>query len=542
MSLNLFSFIPRFKRNTLLFLALATSYNVLAKNSEQTLIMMGSSIQTCTTLSPQFCKVDASLSSEKSAHYALTDHTINRLKQHWPTANTNHLNATVSSLTKLVAHKHSSPLSKRELLWAWRDTASLQMSELSQAEFEYVIDMLQVPQSDGQNRVFNIDSGNSKNDQSWLSDTFNFLAASLKVKAAQPTLLIITAAGRDPYADADYYETVLSQTGVAVQWLALTPALATAINQGKCEQLDTYRNKNMALYNRQTVYPKRVAAEQRLCVQGVAQLTAQIKNSTGVMLVGGEHMHNLHASFFDSKGKAYPWLEAIADAPVLAASSDSVRFLAPIYSQPRTKAENSEDVLAALRGGESIVAKGLGSFHFGRVSSHFSEQNRSTLLGDTLQNNQPKTAKSKGFGIDEYTTLVVIKSSEADVITVLGDRGVVHLSRNSQQQYNYSYWPVGAVIEMQKGKFKLSQRSIDNALPTIKIPALPMQRFSNILSDAKLRSLTQAMCLSEGGSAVGQQDEFLVTLSAQSQTRYHRLNTTRFGCAIEQLSLGITRF
>ena len=69
------------------------------------------------------------------------------------------------------------------------------------------------------------------------------------------------------------------------------------------------------------------------------------------------------------------------------------------------------------------------------------------------------------------------------------------IQAKGNQHYNYSYWPAGSVIDIANEDFTLSQRSINKALASIKIPALPLQRFGSILTNAKLRSLIQKLCV-----------------------------------------------
>ena len=93
-----------------------------------------------------------------------------------------------------------------------------------------------------------------------------------------------------------------------------------------------------------------------------------------------------------------------------------------------------------------------------------------------------------------------------------------------------------------KDGFTLAKRTVDNALPSIKIPPLPMQRFGTIFSDAKLRSLVQAMCLTQEQQAVAQHDEFLLDLNATDTTHYYRVNTSSTGCAVENLAFKVKTF
>jgi hypothetical protein len=530
MLLNSSCFITKIGRICLLYIAAIITYSAAANNPEQTLIVMGSDIKTCTNLSSQFCNEKSTLTNQRSAQFKLTSKAIKTLQAHWPTANNDHKEATVKNLQRLL-NSHPTPLTKKELLWAWRDIASFQMSELSEAEFNYVINMLEIAVKNTQS-ITELDIENSTLAQTWLIDTLDFAKASLQVKSKQPTLLIVTAAAPDPYAHAAYYETVLSDTGINTKWLPLTPALTWALNRGQCENLDAYRNKIMALYNRETVYPERTKAEYALCKQGIEQLNQRITNSTGVLLAGSENNNVLRKSLFDKHNNPTPWGLAIANAPVLISSGNSANILANHQLNAQIQSPNTQPP----QNTSTKIQAGLGAFTFGFLSNEFSEKNKTAMFNGILNTSTFEHV----FGIDEQTSLVVIKSARGNIITVLGSRGVVNLRAQAAMQYQYSYWPVGAVIEQTDTTFVLSQRSKNNALASVKIPPLPIQRFSDIFKDSRLRSLTQAMCLSQEKSTVGQQNDHLITLSAQHSTHYYRLNPTAYGCATQQLNLSIT--
>jgi hypothetical protein len=87
----------------------------------------------------------------------------------------------------------------------------------------------------------------------------------------------------------------------------------------------------------------------------------------------------------------------------------------------------------------------------------------------------------------------------------------------------------------------VSERTITEALPAIKIPSLPMQRFTSIFTDAKLRSLTQAMCLTNDTQAAAQQDEFSVVLSGDANSHFYRVNSSKHGCLVDSLNIGISK-
>ena len=355
-------------------------------------------------------------------------------------------------------------------------------------------------------------------------------------------MLAITASSRDPYESADVAQSLLAQSNINTQWLALTPALAKAITSNSCDELPALRNTLMNVYNREVIYPDRTKAEYALCKNGTNALVSLIKNSTGVMFNDGDAALT-HKVLFDQNNNPYPWTQALQTRPVIVGEGAG----AAIQSKVTGMLTNTTSLEALRKSENNTNAGGLCSFNFGVLDIQFSEQNRTFRLAAALNKNEVKNTKTEirhGFGIDENTALVVIKSPEGSLITVIGKSGVVHLANQGKAQpesksYSYSYWPTSSVIEITNNTFTLSARTIDEALPAIKIPPLPVQRFGSILTNSKLRSLTQAMCLSQEQSAVAQQDEFIISLTATSDTQYHRVNAKEFGCALSNLELAI---
>ena len=377
-------------------------------------------------------------------------------------------------------------------------------------------------------------------------------------------MLAITASSRDPYESADFYEGLLSFPNVNSQWLALTPALAKAITTNKCDDLTTLRHSEMGLYQREHIYPDRTQAEYQLCKKGTDALVELIKNSTGVMFNGGDQSLTRKV-LFDENNQPYPWTKALQSRPVIVGTSagTAVQSGGQAHAGNVVMITNGTSLSALKEGAQAIDAPsersnsdsltynrfgGLGTFSYGVLDTHFSERNRTLRLGTLLDSfgaNQAQPAF--GFGVDETTALVVIKSESGNLMTVIGKNGVVMVKSTGQAQaetktYSYSYWPAGSVIDIKNNDFTLSQRSISQALPAIKIPPLPVQRFGNILTDAKLRSLTQAMCLSQEQTAVGQQDAFIISLSTKPESAYHRISAEQYGCAVSNLEISVSTF
>lgn len=497
------------------------SFKGAAQQQEQTLILAGSAINTCSEKAPSNCN------AQNNAVFKVSKANISRIKSNWPTNNTTN-QANVLSLLRTLSSKNEKAMSKSELLWQWRDINNEQLNSLTKQEFNFVFDMLEHPPS-----------STSPKAELQTNGVLQFIAGSLKVANPAPTLLIVSAAQRDPYAHVAALKALLPHS-VNTQWLALTPALASAITNNRCDDLPALRQSQMNLYNRSNVYPELTQAEQTLCENGVEALVKLINTSTGVLFSDGTAKNALKA-LYDESNTAYPWTNALKTRPViigLGAGSKIQSEKVYLSQQQSTRAFKTQPSQ------QFNVLNGLNTFEYGPLSMHFSEQNQTFTLAATLDSQQLKNADSKhGFGIDENTALVVIKSAKGNLMTVIGNNGVAHLS--SQQKansYNYSYWPARSVITITDNGFSLSERTISQALSPVKIPPLPVQRFANILTNSKLRSLTQAMCLSQEQSAVGQQDDLLIHLTATKNTDYYRVNTQSFGCAVSNMSLKFERF
>ncbi|MBH0080843.1 cyanophycinase [Pseudoalteromonas sp. NZS11] len=517
------------------------SINAVAQEQNQTLILVGSELTTCTSEKLNNCQKETAIDGKSHNLYAVSSAQIKNITQHWPNNNVEAKTAVLKTLKTLLG-KSSNSVSKTDLLWLWRDINNQQLESLTQQEYNFVFDMLEVPLLDKNGERLKEQVNTDFNIEVATNSILQFVSGSLKVNNAKPTMLAITASSRDPYESADVAQSLLAQSNINTQWLALTPALAKAITSNSCDELPALRNTLMNVYNREAIYPEYTKAEYALCKSGTNALVSLIKNSTGVMFNSGNAALT-HKVLFDQNNNPYPWTQALQTRPVIVGEGAG----AAIQSKVTGMLTNTTSLEALRKGENNTNAGGLGSFNFGVLDTQFNEQNRTFRLAAALNKNEVKNTKTEiqhGFGIDENTALVVIKSSEGSLITVIGKSGVVHLANQSKAQpesksYSYSYWPTSSVIEITNNTFTLSARTIDEALPAIKIPPLPVQRFGSILTNSKLRSLTQAMCLSQEQSAVAQQDEFIISLTATSDTQYHRVNAKEFGCALSNLELAI---
>ena len=558
--MRIFNNFSLFSRSSLLIVTVVLPSFCFAEPTNQTLVLAGSDFALCSSSKPQNCSTKENIIGKQENLFSVTKHLIKEIEQFWPNKNIKHRDSVVAVLSKLT-HEEFQLVSKTTLLWAWRDLDNQILSTLSESEFNYVFDTLEVGVFNKQQRIKEQVYKDVTQDHASL-DILDFVAASLKTTTKSPAILAVTASSRDPYESADFYEGLLNFNGVESSWLPLTPALAKAITSKQCESLDSLRSDSMGVFNRETIYPDRTKAEKALCDKGVDHLVELIEYATGIMFNGGDQSLTRKV-LFDEEGKQYPWTHAILQRPLLVGTSAgtavqsggknaygsvpmitngtslaAMREGAFAVSPPSERCDNEcGDKLSA----DSLTYEkqgGLGSFPYGVLDTHFSERNRTMRLARLLAD----TKQKHGFGIDETTALVSIRAGKTSLMTVIGKSGVVHVQSDAKNSGVISYWPAGAVIDVTKDGFNLAKRTVDNALPNIKIPPLPMQRFGTIFSDAKLRSLVQAMCLTQEQQAVAQHDEFLLDLNPTDSTHYYRVNTSSTGCAVENLAFKVKTF
>ncbi len=191
------------------------SFKGAAQQQEQTLILAGSTINSCSANAAQSCNTQNN--SKSQSVFKVTNTNIEQIKLNWPTNNTNNQENVLNTL-RALSSKNANAVSKSELLWQWRDINNEQLNSLTKKEFSFVFDMLEQPHANTTSKTEPQSNG-----------ILQFIAGSLKVANPTPTLLIISAAQRDPYAQVEALKTLLPK-GVTSQWLPLTPALLSRIS------------------------------------------------------------------------------------------------------------------------------------------------------------------------------------------------------------------------------------------------------------------------------------------------------------------------
>ncbi|MFY8275242.1 cyanophycinase [Pseudoalteromonas sp. SSDWG2] len=523
----------------------------------QTQVLIGGALKVCSSSTPEFCSEPPSLNAPHLPLYQLDEHAIERMLRAMPDAFAQHKEALAAALRAIPSNE---ALTRSALVDKWfAQDAKAQLLDIEIQD--YVLDSLQVAHTDtrtkhSKEQVFR-DLTASDATRDILSFVANAVRLAAKEQSGKAKVVSITASSRDPYASADYYQQLFSFDDIDSEWLALTPALVQAISVGNCERLEEFRN-NAGVFNRARVYPDLVAQEQALCEQGVDALLTHISSATAVVFNGGDQSRALTV-LFDSQGQPYPWTQALRTAPVIVGTSagtalqsggnnihgpvpmitsgDAIVLLSTEHAQ---KKESAPSALAGFEALSYVQSGGLGSFSDGVLDTHFSERNRTLRLHNLLL----QTGQGSGYGVDETSALVVITSQRGNIATVLGKSGVVKITPLDTQRFSYSYYPAGVRLQYTDNQWRLLAKTPQEPSVSAKGQTLPNTRFNDILYDGKLRSLTQAMCLTNTDKALAQQywqgKMWDFTLEASEATTMFNTSTNNNACVIEDLIVSYT--
>lgn len=181
-------------------------------------------------------------------------------------------------------------------------------------ERSYVLSAFELPERDGDQRrreVANIDD--SKNPHGVAILRAFVKAAAERSPGKRPLVLFVTAAGADPYDAVDFYISAFKQAGADPVWWPIDSALeASLADPEKCNALVKHRVVQLALANREVVYPDLTEIQKLACENAVS--LAQFPSQAQGIFFGGGDQWRLRQVFFDEHEQANIWLKNLRTA------------------------------------------------------------------------------------------------------------------------------------------------------------------------------------------------------------------------------------
>lgn len=473
------------------------------------------------------------------------------------------LNLVLQELSRQVA---SQPLSRRELLTAWKGVSVKQNNrilsghslflQLHKHEYQMILDFLELPMLDQfEDRI--VEQAALKHTREPVTEkllrTFINLASKDPNSEKQPLILVLTAGERDPFANVDTLEEVIASIGAQVHWLPLDGALQSLWADRKpCGQLESYRNRLGNNYDRQRIYPDLVARQQALC-NNPAQVGEWLSKADGLLLSGGQP-HFLKRTLVAADGKPTPALSMIRQRI-------SQRQLVVATVATSTNAMSGGKDLtgkqtAMLLGGTSEMGFNHGSFNRQQVSD--CQGVGKCLTGELIYNHQGgiglfpwgvldvemsdnghqgrlskvsfDNGNRYGFGVDKNTALLVSHEPGSDRVDlgIAGEGGVLIVDHQQTRQTNGGLGLTNVSLNYftRDDQVVLSQTGLSAEFAEWKrVPQrlkAPVTNNQNLFYGNNFRRFMEQACLSETNISkgyAGKKREFSVLLDRPNEAR-----------------------
>ncbi|RUO20938.1 cyanophycinase [Aliidiomarina iranensis] len=262
--------------------------NGSAENPQWNLMLAGSELQICSSMNSDYCNSTSWIDANEmrtARLFQLTD--VRRretLRQAiWPRERNGVREELDVALREMVDYFGRGVVPEYRFVERLRSRAYLELiMRLSEAEYERVLDNLEMPRLEGLNEVVNLAEG--KDNSAVFVNEFVQMAA--QIKGDTPTILVVTAGERDSFRAVDSHLQAFEQAGANAQWLPIDIAVTEAQRTGACGSLESLRRELSGSYDRNRVNPARHAEQVAFCNNEnvAAELLA---NADGVFFTGG---------------------------------------------------------------------------------------------------------------------------------------------------------------------------------------------------------------------------------------------------------------
>lgn len=308
---------------------------------------------------------------------------------------------------------------------------------LSEAEYQRVLDNLELRHTDGLHDVVNL-AQSSATTRDMVSD----FAAMLQPLAGKnkPRLALVTAAARNSYEPIERYMGAFEQAGVEVTWLPIDAVVARAQADKQCHELETLRRKMQGTYDRDRVNAPRHQQQVQFCNDATAWENI-LGQAHGVFFVDGRADRLRDAFILDQEpsrlmrvllgrylqGSLIIGAEGHASAALVGAnmitngtSAEALKTGAYAQKAPPELCDLDQSCPRDL-GPNSLTYEamgGLGIFNFGILDTDMSEAGRQVRMMRVAQ----ATGTPLAIGIDRHTALFV--NTARGYFAVQGDNGI----------------------------------------------------------------------------------------------------------------------
>lgn len=258
---------------SLLFLVVFCSlaFNVVQANesSYRHVMLAGGNMSVCSSMASDKCD-DADWIDKETMR---TDRYLNISKKFrskataeavWPTYREKTRKEVIDALALIHDRIKEDIVPERVFLREFTRRATQQLyNNLSDAEWNRIIDLLEMPVPDKLAEAVNLDDNLSGDSRAIYREFFGM--AETVSDSEKPTIYFLTSSSRDPYAEIDFYTSIFEQLGAKAKWLPLDAAVVKARREGRCDELNEVQREVLGAYERDRVYREDYAKQVEFC-------------------------------------------------------------------------------------------------------------------------------------------------------------------------------------------------------------------------------------------------------------------------------------
>ena len=481
-----------------LALPLLLAFTAPLQAHEPTLILMGGSYRTCSSLLSDDCRPDqrAFADARGAPQYRLDAARFPEIldPSYWHNRpGSPSIAALQTMLNTALEGNADRRYDARGLMARFEKSGSGTWNKLLVQEQDLILSAFELPQLQNGKRLLEqvrIDGGNRPYDAALFRQLV--AEAAKRSPGRKPRVAFTTSASANGFDAVDFYRALLEQAGAEAVWWPVDAAMAEArfAGTGGCLHLSAMRRTAFSMLGRERVFPD-LADEQQAACANPAVLDALPDNVQALFLDGGDQWWHWQ-TFFTRDGQPNPWLQSVRAAfargdlvvagtsagaavqsgqPGMISNGLSANALArgithAAFSMPEgcDRARRcppgvlEDDVTWWHGGGLDLIGPVL-------VDTHVSERRRElrllTLLGVLAMESTP--AVQAGIGVDETSAVIVRVQPDGLQLEAVGQSGAWWFSPPGARRADGSwsaeaaYLAPGLIVRWQAGNLHVPQ-------------------------------------------------------------------------------------
>lgn len=358
----------------------------------------------------------------------------------WPTYREETRKEVIDALALIHDRIKEDIVPERVLLREFTRRATQQLyNSLSDAEWNRIIDLLEMPVPDNMAEMVNLED-NLSGESRAIYRQFVGMAETVS-DDEQPTIYFLTSSSRDPYAEIDFYTSVFEQLGAKAKWLPLDSAVIKARREGRCEELAEIQKESQGAYERDRIYREDYEKQVEFCKNPAA--TKDMLAEADAVFINDGNANYTRSTFVKSNNQISDELKQIvtlvqqkelviggvgAGAAVMTSkpmvsngtTAEAIKSGA-LASDPPLHGCDLDTTCPPNTGPDTLTYHPLGGmslFHFATVDWAMSGNGRhGRLLRLAAETSTPLS-----LGVDEETSMTV--NLESGAFEIHGERGV----------------------------------------------------------------------------------------------------------------------